>query len=284
MRIDFELMRALGLCLERPAEVHARLAECLELGPPPTAKDHMHVLVCSLCPYASVYLDTGGLIGGRARARIGAFLRAMEAPSLEEPDHLGTLLMTWSHIWRWQDEEEDDELRALYQRLEKELFWEHIASFAPAYLSAVEECGVEFYARWAERLLRFVQERAQSLGEADALPQHLAMAPPLAELGMPEAIDNFEALLAPVRSGIIVVRDELLDHARARGLGRDVRDRAGVLHQLLQEDLRESLAWLAARSARWADLHREQPFGFVSKEWATRAARTRDFLEAAAER
>jgi hypothetical protein len=166
------------------------------------------------------------------------------------------------------DEANDDRRRDLLARLEQKVFWEHIMSFVPAYLTAMLACGVEFYAGWASRLAHIVHQRAKEIGGPDALPQHLALASPLADAGTPGALENFGALLSPVRSGMILVRDELLDYARAKGLKRHARDRATLLGELIERYRGEFLGRLAGRAAEWADIHRGHPFGILNDEWA----------------
>ncbi|MDE2572174.1 MAG: hypothetical protein KGM44_06580, partial [bacterium] len=64
------------------------------------------------------------------------------------------------------------------------------------------------------------------------------------------------SLLAPVRSGMLLVRDDLVRAARELGLGFRYAERRFVLKALLAQDAGAVLGWLAREAERWIELHR----------------------------
>ena len=68
-----ELFRSLGSLIEPPSEETSRLARLLDLDPLPEAGEHTDLFLFQLYPFASVYLDGQGKMGGEARDRIAGF-------------------------------------------------------------------------------------------------------------------------------------------------------------------------------------------------------------------
>ena len=93
-----ELLRCLGSLIEPPSEEVQRFADLLDLGPLPSASEHTDLFLFQLYPFASVYLDSEGKMGGEARDRIAGFWRALEMVPPTEPDHLTVLLLSLIHI------------------------------------------------------------------------------------------------------------------------------------------------------------------------------------------
>jgi hypothetical protein len=266
-----ELFRALGALVEPPHAGLAPIAEALELGPLPTASEHTEAIVFSLYPYASVYLGAEGMIGGEARDRVAGFFRALGAPISSEPDHVTVLLASYAAL------AEREELA----HARKALFWEHLASFLPAYASAMQTLGIEFYTRWATLLSEALRAEATRLGPPDRLPLHLLETTPLAVSEATSLSELLGGILAPARSGMILVRRDVLRAARHLGLAARAGERRWALSAMLSQDAPGVLAWLAAEARAWAARHRlhDDP---VSVVWAARAERTSEVLMAQA--
>lgn len=267
-----ELFRALGALLEPPQPGLAAIAGALDLGPLPTAAEHTEAVVFSLYPYASVYLGAEGMIGGEARDRIAGFYRALGAPISSEPDHVTVLLASYAAIAE----------REPLVHVRKALFWEHLASFLPAYASAMQTLGIAFYARWARLLSEALRVEAERLGPPDRLPIHLLESSPLSVSEATSLSELLTGVLAPVRSGMILVRRDVLRAARELGLGARAGERRWVLSAMLSQDAPGVLAWLAREAEGWATRHRKGETNAVSVVWAERAERTTEVLSAQA--
>ena len=275
-----ELFRALGALTEPPSDETAEIAALLALGDPPPAGEHERLFLFSLYPYASVYLGEEGRIGGEARDRIAGFWRAMSWTPPPEVDHLASLLGLYARL---VDETtslgSDPRHPATLAR--RAFFWEHLASWLPVYchkLTAVARRG--YYLRWAELLLESLVEEATALGLPEVLPLHLRSAPPLTDPRADGATGWIESLLAPARSGWIVVEDNLREVANELGIASRKAERAFALKALLGQDPKGVLLALGRRASEEAAKYDERlgSFGPVAEHWSARARRSADLL------
>lgn len=278
-----ELFRALGAFAEPPGAQPAGLAELLGLGRAPTEAEHTELFVFQLNPCASVYLGAEGMLGGEARDRVAGFWRAIGQDPPVEPDHLVVLLALAARLADLEGTETDAVRRDALDRARKAFFWEHLASWLPPYLSKVAELGAAPYAAWADLTLEALAEEAERLGPPERLSIHLREAPPL-EIGGDEAEPLARALLTPVRSGIILTRQDLAAAARQLGVGVRLGERRVALQSLLEQDEPAILNWCADDAARWqARCERHvTAFGESARFWIERAGQTERMLRALA--
>jgi hypothetical protein len=259
-----EVLRALAVLLEAPVAEHAAIAAALELPAPPAADEHTDTLVFQAYPYASVYLGSEGMLGGEARDRIAGFWRALGGEPPGEPDHLSVLLAGLAA------------LAGEPRPVRGALFWEHIASWMPPYLAALGRIGAPFHAAWAALAGEVCRELAGELGPPPREPLALRAAP-----GLPrEPRDGDEllaALLAPVRTGAVVVRDDLARAAADLGLGLRAGERRFALRALLGQAPAAMLGWLAAEARRQAEALVDLPP--VTAWWAARARAAAHWLD-----
>lgn len=274
-----EILRALGFLTEPPGEAHRRPARALGLGPLPEASEHTALFVFRLYPYASVYLGAEGKLGGEARDRVAGYWRALGMTPPVECDHLATLLSLYAEIAERDVGGEGEPGR--WRQARRALFWEHLASWLGVYLKAVKGVATPFYREWAALLERCLEEEAERLGPLDRLPLHLRDSPPLPDPRLEGGSRLLEGLLAPVASGMVLVRDDLERAARDLGLGLRQGERRYALESLLAQDPEPALGWLAAEARRWERRHRRGAdwLGEVGLFWAKRAAATGALLE-----
>ena len=278
-----EVLRALGVLAEAPNSATQQVAEALGL-PTPTADEFTDVFAFQLYPYASVYLGAEGMIGGEARDRIAGFWRALRLTPPPEPDHLTALLGLYASL----GEEEAAEAagtarRVLVRQARKALLWEHLLSWLPTYLTHMEATAGGTYRRWAGLLRETLLAEALDLGPQDQLPRHLALAPGLPDPRV-EGGDAFLAgLLAPVRSGFILVRADLARAARDLELGLRLAERSYTLRSLLGQDRDATLAWLATEVRRAAERQDPSATSAITGFWTARADTTAALLKTLAE-
>lgn len=270
-----DLFRALGTLSEPAGPGHAAVASALRLGNLPASGEYADVFLFNAYPYSSVYLGAEGMMGGEARDRVAGFWRALGLVPPAEPDHLAALLGLYAALL-------DGEARAVaggdavtteaWRRSRKALLWEHLASWLPPYLEKVATLAAPFYARWARLLADALDAEIVDVGPAEVLPLQLRAAPALPDLD--DAGGTWvAALLAAVRTGVVLTRWDLHRAAAALGLGVRVGERAFVLRSLLEQDAGVTVDWLADEAARAASRHAraERQLGAVAAFWQRRA-------------
>lgn len=278
-----ELLRALAVLADPPGEAHARLAEALGLGAPPTAAEHTGAWVLGLTPYASVYLGREGMIGGEARDRVAGFWRAVGFTPPAEPDHLGALLGLYAALAESGAGEQEPAQRHLLGRARDALLHEHLAPWLPQLLDRmVGEEG--FYGAWARLLRRTLDAELQAVGPSGALPLHLRDVPAVPDPRAEGAGAFLAGLLAPARSGMILAWGDLGRLGREVGVGVRLGERRRVLEHLLGEEPGTVLQALAdhARAAALRHGGRLARLGGTARWWQDRAGETVALLEALA--
>ncbi len=269
-----DLLRALAVLCEPPGPGLAEVVRALGWEPPDPA-DHTEVFVHQLVPYASVYLDEQGKIGGDARDRIAGFWRALQLTPPAEPDHLASLLGLLAALSEAAAEESDTERQALLGPSRRALVWEHLIPWLPPYLTRVDEMGSGPYRAWAGILAEVISE--EDFESMPAAPTHLQVA------GGQGAEDLEGWLLVPVRSGLIVTRSDLARAADNLGLGLRMGERAYILDALFRQNRRAVLGWLATEAERQAGLWAATSGPeVVRRHWESRATRTATILRQAA--
>jgi TorA maturation chaperone TorD len=276
-----ELFRALAVLAEPPVAEAAQVADALELGPLPYAEEYTEVFVFQLYPYASVYLGAEGMLGGEARDRVAGFWRALGETPPGEPDHLSVMLALYARLAELEENESDEAQRTGWNRARKAFLWEHLLSWLPFYLDKLETVAASpFYRRWGEILAAALLDEAQAAGRQEQLSLHLRGAPALIDPRRGEVGEFLQSLLAPVRSGMILVRSDLTRAAREIGLGLRLGERRFILKALLSQDAPAILDWLAQEASRWAERHRlyRGTLGDVARAWEERAAMSANLL------
>ena len=265
-----ELFRALAVLAEPPTIESARVAEALELGAPPTADDYTELFVFQLYPYASVYLGSEGMMGGEARNLIAGFWRALNETPPAEADHLAVMLALYARLAEMQEREaESDEQRLSSRAARKAFLWEHLLSWLPFYLCKLSDIAPPFYKRWGEILLEALLAEAATTGRQEQLPLHLREAPRLIN-PQEQGVEEFlQAVLTPVRSGLILTRADLIKSARKIGLSLRMGERRFILKTLLSQDAYKIFGWLAEEADIWKQRHRQyrKPLGKIAKAW-----------------
>ncbi|HEX8499794.1 MAG TPA: molecular chaperone TorD family protein [Pyrinomonadaceae bacterium] len=276
-----ELFRALAVLAEPPERAGAaRVAGALGLGALPSAAEYTDVFVFRLYPYASVYLGPEGMLGGEARDRVAGFLAALGQAVPQEPDHLA--LMLGAYAWLAEAEESAAGARARdsLRSARRAFLWEHLLSWLPVYLDKLEQVAAPFYRNWGRTLRAALDAEAEALGAPDALPLHLREAAALADPRAASAEEFLTTVLAPARTGMILLRDDIARAARDLGTGVRAGERLYALRSLMGQDAAGTLSCLATEADAWAALHRRRTtaHGRVAGWWAERADATAKLL------
>lgn len=280
--MSVDLLRTLGVLAEAPSAACAPLSEALGLGSPPSVAEHADLFAFNVYPYASVYLGPEGQMGGEARSRIVGFWRAvgLEVPS--EPDHLTSLLGLVASLQAQADAEGDPSRAVLLGEAATACLFEHLLPWVNSFLRAARLHGSPYYSRWAEMTSRVIAaELASRNVPSDRVPVHLTETTPLnppAESGGAAFLDQ---LLAPVRTGMVLSRQDLARLGREVGLGVRIGERRYMLEAYLGQDPVATLSWLAQHAGSWSERADESVLA-VRRFWADRARRTARLLEEAA--
>ncbi len=292
-----ELFRALGSLIEVPAPEHRRVAAALRLPPVPAPAVHGTVVRFQRHPYASVYLGPTGMMGGDVQDRVVGFRRALGLPApgqgdfggepkdgatpgagvdgagvAVEPDHLASLLGLLAGLDRWCREESSEARSVLLNQARVTLVWEYLASWRGPYLVSFEDCGAPYYEAWAALLGRALDALEDATEFPSALPAALQAAPALPDPRLDNGDDFVQALLAPVRSGMILLRDDLVRLSRELGLACRAGERRYVLAAFFAQDPAGTLAWLARHAGEWSTRVAGKGPGRIAAWWSARAA------------
>ncbi len=265
-----DLLRALGTLCEAPDPGHVGVAEALGL---PADDPNPGTFLFQVYPYASVYVGAEGMLGGEARDRVAGFWRALGLTPPPEPDHLAALLGLAAALLEDEAAETDPARRAIRRQARAALLWEHVWSWALPFLRATAAAGGPLHTAWAALTERTLLDELRSLGDRPAnLPACLRDAPgfPGDDAGLD---DLLVAVLAPVRSGIVLTRDDLTRAGRELGVGVRIGERRFILRSMLEHDPAGTLAWLAGEAVGWADVHAgtHGELGVIATFWEERA-------------
>ncbi len=267
-----ELFRTLGALIEPPSPDHRPLAELLEIGPLPAETEHTDLFLFQLYPYASVYLGAEGQLGGEARDLIAGFWRALGEAPPADPDHLTVMLAFYAEL-RERESGKAPPGEEHWRRACRAFLWEHLLSWLPVYLEKLEQLAPRYYRRWAALLRQALAVEAERLGRQERISLHLQPAPVLVDPREDDPQAFLDALLSPVRSGLILVRDDLVRAGRELDLGVRAGERKFVLKALLSQDPAATLAWLAREGRDWAARHRQNAalLGTAAETWVEKA-------------
>ncbi|MFM8944473.1 MAG: molecular chaperone TorD family protein [Actinomycetota bacterium] len=267
-----ELLRGLGALCERPQPDHARIADALDLPPLGDPVDEAATFLFEVYPYASVHLGDEGMLGGEARSRVTGFWVALGLEPPTESDHLASLLGLLASLADLEAAEVDAARRVLRREARKALLWEHVLSWTTPFLHAVERVGTEHQVAWAGLLRATLVAEALEFGAPDL--------PPVALRAAVQADDPLTLATAPVRTGVVLTRTDLVRGARALGVATRRGDRAFALRAMAEQDPMGTGAWLAAEAASQAARFRGEPTALapVAHWWAERAETTARML------
>ena len=270
-----DLLRALAVIAEPPTARTSQLARLLDFPGVLDESEYTDLFVLQLSPYASVYAGVEGAIGGETRERVAGFWSVIGVLPPVEADHLSALLGLYAGLAERERLIEDDRGRSALGRARAAFLWEHLLSWLGPYLRKVESIATEPYAAWARLLKSTLWSEAVASPSAGPLPLHLRAA-----TGLPSTDASLDdwcgALLAPVRSGIVLTRTDLARAARDLGLGLRAGERRYTLRTLFAQDAPAISAWLADEAEVSAAAFEEDEIvlGPVARFWAERARHT----------
>lgn len=270
----WELIRALGAVCDTPS-VASVATGALGLGQVASC-DHTQVFVLSCPPYAAIHLGAEGKLGGEGANRVAGFWRALSLAPPTEPDHLSSLLGLYANLGEAADTAERPTTKSALTHMRHALLWEHLWSWVPGYTAAVADLAIPVLSPWADLTgAVLLAELTEGVAGVDnQLPLALREAP--APLSIDDDADAvLDALVAPLRSGIVITRATLIRATSEIGLGHRIGERRYALRAMFEQDLVSTLTWMAEEARRWGDRNRTPtPKGHydrTSRWWSARA-------------
>lgn len=269
----WELARALAAICDTPATA-AAASRALGLGRI-TAEAHTQVFVLNCPPYASIHLSPEGHLGGEAAGCVVGFWETLQAPLPAEPDHLASLLALYASLGQAADHAQLPAARAGLDHARRALIREHLWSWVPGYAAAVRELPFPPIAEWARLVgCLLADDLVSSEGSGGGrIPLALREAPPPLD-EMPARAELLDALVAPVRTGIVLTRHQLSLACGRLGVGHRIGERRFTLAAMLDQDPELTLTWLTQHAEHWCRLHQEVGPDPVTRWWADRAGHT----------
>ena len=256
------------------------MAEALGL-PVFSGVDHTDAFVLTAPPHAAIHLGPEGQLGGEGLDRVAGFWRVLGLAPPEDADHLGVLLMLYAELGEAELGASGERARAQLHTARAALLLEHVWSWAPGYLAAVTALDIPSVSAWAGLTLETLRHETTEIDPPDVLPLALRVAPDGLQPG--DSFDELlDALVTPVRSGIILTRRDLGRTAAALGVGYRQGERRYTLKAMLEQDKPGAMRWLAGHARTWSKQHRGADCGWPcdpSGWWSSRADATAEVLE-----
>lgn len=236
------------------------------------------MFVLDLPPHSSLYLGPEGGLGGIAGEAVAGMWRTLGLSPPSEADHIGALLSLYAHLGESEDTCRTDAAGRRLEHARRVLLWEHICSWAPAYLAAVADQPQNHPAarQWAMVLSAALDREAASSGPPEVLPAALLDAPPA--LGDNPSLDALVgSLTTPASCGFILTFSDLARCAGTIGVGLRRGERRFALRAMLEQDPNSTLSWLAGHARSWENFYTNNPASdrpgrLISDWWALRAA------------
>ena len=207
------------------------------------AADYYDLFHLNVFPYASLFLDDAGQLGGPvsdAAQRLFRQTGYTADTSRESADHIGHALgllafLTGAEADAWEDSRADEAARM--HRLQRRFFDMALLWWLPAFVHAVRRHNHPFYALLGDLTLDLVLDHRAALG-----PPEEAAAPMLPVPDPPALLDDAQTglkdiaayLTTPAWCGFYLSRADLARLGRAEHLPRGFGARAQMLTNLLR--------------------------------------------------
>lgn len=206
------------------------------------AADHYDLFHLNVFPYASLFLDASGQLGGAVTEKARGLLHQAGYPadtSSESADHVGHALgllafLSGAEADAWHDDLPAEAERM--RRMQRRFFDAYLLWWLPGFTEAVRRQNHPFYTPFSDLALDLVIDHRLALGPAtDPAPAVLLPEPPSLLDDAATGLREIAAYLAaPAWSGLYLSRADLHRLGRAGRLPRGFGSRARMLANLLR--------------------------------------------------
>lgn len=217
------------------------------------AADHYRLFGLNVFPYASLYLDDEGRIGGPVTDYVRHQFRQIDLGvdlSQESADHLGHELIFLGFIASaeadaWGDSTDVEVARM--QHIQRHFLDRHLSWWLPVFAHAVRRQKYSFYTTLADLTLELVLDHRAALDPdvAESLTPALGTPPKLLDDQNTGLKDIAEFLSMPAWCGVCLSRDDIARLGRSeripRGFGGRTRMLANLLRSAAEFDRLESV-------------------------------------------
>jgi putative dimethyl sulfoxide reductase chaperone len=240
--------------------------------PDESAATHHTLFRFNIFPYQSIFRDASGLLGGAESERVrAAYLES--GFETAEPDHIAAELRFLAFLCAAEAEARQDGLMTITaqcQTRQANFLRDHLLTWLPPFVVALEQVGQPFYTALAALTLDFVTDHTTAVGATLVVAQDTVAhdAPGQAQdLPLQDAKTSLKDiaryLTTPPHSGLYLSRDAIGDLARAHNLPRGFGGRQQMLSNLLYtavqyDSLNEVLAGLTAVMQQWQTFYTSQ--------------------------
>lgn len=264
------------------------------------ASEHFNLFHFNVFPYQSMFLDTGGSLGGEQSEQVLAYyhkagfdLSSDPLGSGESPDHIGLELAFLSFLSDMEAQAlpEGEDFVPSIRSLQRGFFDLHLLPWLPVLVQAIDQQESPFYSALAKLTLELAFAHYTALSERTLGRQAaFALPPPPAVLENEKSglKDIADFLLTPAYSGLYLSREDIARLGRGRRLPRGFGDRRQMLANLLRsaveyDQLPELMADMKALVRNWqaayrAHLEEETPWSYFAGAWQERLRTTSAIL------
>lgn len=265
------------------------------------AADHYTLFGLEVFPYAGLFLDAEGRLGGptadqvqRLYAQIG-FQPVLDRESADHLGHEMALLAFLSEAEAEAVENAEPRETERVRRLQRQFVDSHLLEWLPAFVCAAEQQPYPFYAALSRLTLDVVLDHRAGLddegSEHTGHSERVAPAPPtdILDKAGTGLKDIAEYLATPTRSGFFLSRSDIAQLGRAerlpRGFGSRVQTLTNLLRAAVEFDRMEALLdALGKRVGVWEKFYQEQhnndlqSVRTTSQIWLERLAGTKSII------
>jgi putative dimethyl sulfoxide reductase chaperone len=236
------------------------------------AATHHTLFRFNIFPYQAIFRDASGLLGGAESERVrAAYLES--GFETAEPDHIAAELRFLAFLCAAEAEARQDGLADVAtqcQSRQAAFLGNHLLTWLPPFVIALERAGHPLYAALATLTLDFVADHAAAVGATLVVAQDtVAQDAPGQAQGLPlqdtktGLKDIARYLITPPHSGLYLSRDAIAELARACDLPRGFGGRQQMLSNLLYtaveyDSLHEVLGELTAVTKQWQNKYAHQ--------------------------
>ncbi len=265
------------------------------------AADHYTLFGLEVFPYAGLFLDAEGRLGGPTTNRVQrlyAQIGFQPVLDRESADHLGHELALLAFLSEAEAEAVENTAPRETERVRqllRQFVDGHLLEWLPAFVCAAEQQPYPFYAALSRLTLDVVLDHRAGLDDEGAEhtghSERVAPAPPtdILDKAGTGLKDIAEYLATPTRSGFFLSRSDIAQLGRAerlpRGFGSRVQTLTNLLRAAVEFDRMEALLdALGKRVGVWEKFYQElhnndlQSVRTTSQIWLERLAGTKSII------
>ncbi len=251
---------------------------------------YQNIFGFNIFPFASIFLDDSGLLGGKITAAVNQLYQQGGFYVQSDADHIGHELNFLAHLCQAEaDALADGATAVLLQihNIQDNFIHQHLLHWLPTFAIALQRNHTKFFTAVADLTLSLVVDQGKTLREIVAAGDDTAVSNPHL-LPIENILENEKTslkaiaryLTTPTNSGIYLSRDTIAAFARKLSLPRGFGNRQQMLLNLMRtaaeyDLLPQLMTLLETETAVWQTTYRAQQTAMPHlsqhlKPWLTR--------------